>query len=289
MSTYQIYEFDGVELPLYEPSQDLSPGVVDSTLLASVGGAFDVWSGLQRLPKVTKIAIAGMYEGAEGSLYLVDHEGSYLVDHEANRIMVATGAAHLRQQVDNLRGKLGVAGSLRRRRWDDTTVTQWKTARLLQIQQKAEPKYRTTIAAIDCVFESAMANWRTSALDTVSKTLTAGGTVGLVLSSDGNATIDDSIVTVTATGGSITDITFAVASLGVQFRWIGTLADGNTLEVNCGAQTVQKTTGAAYAGFSLGVSHTARGWLPLPVGEHQALVTSNGPGTVAVSHYDQWV
>lgn len=288
MSVYQIYQFDGVDLPIYEPEQDLSTGAVDSTLLASVGGVFDVWSGYQRTPRIVKHTVGGIYEATDGTLYLVDHSGNYLIDHSSNRIITATGTQYLRQQVDAIRAKHGVAGALYRRRWDDTTVTQWKTARLLAVQERSDLQHRITLAKVDCVFESAMANWRAAAATTASGTLVSGGQVGLLLTSSGNATIDDATITVTA-AGAITSLQFVCVALGVDLRYTGSLASSNVLVIDCGTQTVTVDGVAAYAGFALGSGHTARGWLPLAPGSYALVVASNGAGTVAVSQYDQWV
>jgi len=288
MSSYQIYEFDGVALPIYNPEQDLSTGTVNSTLLASVGGTFDVWSAYQRTPRMTKHAVGGIYAADDALLLLVDHAGNQIVDHAGNRIMVATDTQQVRGLVDALRAKVGVRGSLWRRRWDDTTVTQWKTARLLSVQEKSSLEQRTVAAQCDCVFESAMANWRDATVDTISGTLVAGGQVGLLLEDEGNATIEDSTITVTA-AGTITSLQFAIAALGIDLRYTGTIGAGSVLTIDCGTQTVTVNGVAAYSGFSLGSGHTARSWLPLPPGPWAMLVGSDGAGTVASSHYDQWV
>ena len=92
MSSYQIYEFDGVPLPLYNPEQDLSTGTVDSTLMASVGGTFDVWSAYQRTPQKIKHTVSGIYAADDSLLLLKDHAGNQIVDHAGNRIMVATAS-----------------------------------------------------------------------------------------------------------------------------------------------------------------------------------------------------
>ena len=288
MSSYQIYEFDGVPLPLYNPEQDLSTGTVDSTLMASVGGTFDVWSAYQRTPQKIKHTVSGIYAADDSLLLLKDHAGNQIVDHAGNRIMVATASQQLRGQVDAIRAKVGVRGTLWRRRWDDMTVAQWKTARLLVAQEKGDVKHRTIMAKVDCIFESAMANWRSAAADVVSGTLVSGGQVGLLLGSEGNATIEDSVLTVTASG-TITSLQFAIAHIGVDLRYTGTLAAGSILTIDCGTQTVTVNGVAAYSGFALGSGHTARSWLPLPPGPWAMLVGSNGAGTVQSSHYDQFV
>ena len=92
MSSYQIYEFDGVTLPIYNPDQDLSTGTVDSTLLASVGGTFDVWSSVQRTPRMVKHAVNGIYAADDTLLLLVDHASFLHVDHDVvkDKIVVDT-------------------------------------------------------------------------------------------------------------------------------------------------------------------------------------------------------
>jgi hypothetical protein len=288
MSSYQIYEFDGVPLPVYNPDQDLSTGTVDSTLLASVGGTFDVWSGYQRTPRMIKHTVSGLYAADDALLLLVDHAGNQIVDHAGNRIMVATDTQQVRGQVDAIRAKVGIRSGLWRRRWDDTTVTQWKMARLLSVQDRSNLQHRTVATQVDCIFESAMANWRTATADVASGTLVSGGQVGLLLGNEGNATIEDSILIVTASG-TITSLQFTIAHLGVDLRYTDTLVSGSVLMIDCGAQTVTVNGAAAYAGFSLGNGHTARSWLPLPLGPSAMLVGSDGAGTVQSSHYDQWV
>jgi hypothetical protein len=293
MSVYQIYDFDGVALPLYEPTQDLSTGTVDSTLLASVGGTFDVWSGYQRQPRSTKTTITGIYEGTDGSVYLIDEVGNYVSDEVGNHILAASAAQYLRQQVDAIRAKVGVAGPLGRRRWDDTTIAQWKTARLLGVQQRSDIQHRTTLAGVDCTFESAMANWRDATVTTASATLAMGGTAVFVLSSDGNATVEDAIITITTGGYTLSSVSVVIATAGVDLEYTTAIGPGGTLVINCGTQSVTESGVGAYSGFALGAGHTARGWMPLAPGQHVVEVASTGfgssPGTVSIAHYDQWV
>lgn len=288
MSSYQIYEFDGVALPLYNAEQDLSSGAVDSTLLASVGGAFDVWAGVRRVAQSVKLQVGGIYAAADGTAYIVDHAGNQIVDHAGNDIIAGTAQALLRGQVDAIRAKQGATGSLWRRRWDDSTVAQWRTARLLQVVERSDITHRTVAAQVDLIFESAMANWRDASADTITGTLVSGGEVGLLLESQGNATIEDSVITVAA-AGAISSLQFSILHLGIDLRYAGAIGAGSTLRIDCGAQTVTLNGAAAYAGFSLGSGHSARGWCPLPPGAWAMQVASNGAGTVTATHYDQWV
>lgn len=289
MSAYQIYEFDGVALPTYNQDQDLGTGAVDPQLLASVGGVFDVAPGSQRLPRMTKIAVAGLYAAVDSATYnLVDHAGNRIVDHAGNAIIATTDQKVLRYQVDQLRAKIGVQAKLWRRRWDNQTVRQWKTARLLNAGERNDIKHRTRMAIYECQFETAMAAWRDATSDATSAAFTASQVAALLFASDGNATIEDTIISVAASG-TITSLQFAIPNLGIDLRYTGTLNSGQTLRIDCGAQTVKIGTAAAYAGFALGSGHTARTWLPLPPGRALMLVTANGPGTVTGTHYDQWI
>jgi hypothetical protein len=288
MSSYQIYEFDGVPLPLYNPEQDLSTGSVDSTLMPSAGGTFDVWSGVRRLPRTVKHQVSGIYAAPDGTAYIVDHAGNQIIDHAGNRIIAGTAPALLRGQVDAIRAKHGATGNLWRRRWDDPSVAQWKLARLLQVAEKSDVKHRTIAAKVDLVFESAMANWRDAFVDLVGTTLVAGGAVGLLNESSGNATIEDSVITVTA-AATITSLQFEILHLGIDLRYTGTVPAGAVLIIDCGRQAVTINGAAAYSGFALGSGHTARSWCPLPPGVWAMQVSSNALGTVSTSHYDQWV
>ena len=288
MASYQIYQFDGVALPLYNPETDLSSGVAASTLRQSIGGTFDVYGSRQRLPDVVKFTTRGIYVAGDGNTLLVDHSGNRILDHSGNRILVATSLQWLRLQVDTLRARAGVRGTIWRRRWQDTTVTQWKTARLLSVKEAGSTKLRTALAELECAFETAHAAWRSSAASTVSGNLVSGGYVGLNATSDGNAPVTDPEITVTASG-AITDVRIACAALGVDLRWTGTLASGHTLTIDCGAMSVFRSGSDAYSGFTLSAGHTARGWLPLAAGINALTVYADGTGTAQISHYNQWM
>ena len=288
MSAYQIYQFDDVDLPSYNQEQDLGTGAVESAIVESVGGSFDVWPDIQRTPRLVNIAVAGIYASLKGTTMLVDHDGNQIVDHSGNRIIATTDPQLLRAQLDAIRAKRGLSAKLWRRRWDDQSVHQWKTARLLDVQERNALEHRTHLARVDLQFESTMGAWRDASADTITASVAANGVAGLLLESDGNATIEDTIITVTASG-NITSLAITIADLGVDLRYTGALASGQSLRIYCGTQTVTVGSAAAYAGFALGSGHTARTWLPLPPGQWLMLVTSDGPATITTTHYDQWV
>lgn len=288
MASYQIYLFDNVTLPLYNPEADLSTGAAPSTLRASVGGTFDVYGSRQRLPDVVQFSVRGIYAAGEDNLVLVDHAGNHIVDHSGNRILVATATQYLRLQVDELRSRIGVRGTIWRRRWENTAIRQWKTARLLSIKEQGNTELRSVLAELDCTFETAHPAWRDEAASAPSATLVSGSWCALNAESVGNAPVTDPVITITASG-TITSAQIVCVAAGVDLRWAGTLSSGQALVIDCGAPSVARAGVNAYSQFSLGSGHTARGWLPLAAGVNVISVYANGPGTVTISFYNKWL
>lgn len=288
MAVYQIYQFDDVALPLYNPEATHDAGPTLSTVRASIGGTFDVYGGRRRLPQLLKIQVSGIYVSEDDYVLLVSHDGKYIVDHQGDFIATATALGYLRRQVDAIRGKQGVRGTLYRRRWDNTSVVQWKTARLLAVRERGSTEQRARYAQIDLEFETAMAAWRSLAASSASGTLVSGGAVGLNVTADGNAPISDAVITFTASG-AISALAVVGLHAGIDLRYAGSIGAGSVLQIDCGAQTVLLNGANAYSGFSLGSGHTAQGWLPMAEGITPLVVESNGAGSVAISWYDQWI
>lgn len=288
MAIYQIYQFDDVALPLYNPEASHDAGPSPSTLRASIGGTFDVYGTRRRLPQVLKTQVSGIYLSADDYVLLVSHDGKYIVDHDGDFIATATALGYLRRQVDAIRAKQGVRGALYRRRWDDTSVVQWKTARLLAVRERGRPEQRTRYAQIDLEFETAMAAWRAETASSASGTLVSGGGLGLNVTADGNAVVEDAVITITASG-AISSLAIKGLHAGIDLRYAGSIGAGSVLTIDCGAQTVLRNGANAYSGFSLGSGHTAQGWLPMAEGITPLVVESNGAGSAAISWYDQWI
>lgn len=288
MAVYQIYQFDAVMLPLYNPQATHDAGPSASTLQASIGGVFDVYGARRRLTTALKVVVSGIYAASEGDVLLVDHLGRNIVDHLGRLMLVATPRQWLRLQVDAIRAKQGVRGTLYRRRWDQASVVQWKTARLLNVRERGEAAQRALYAEVDLEFETAMAAWRAATPSTASGALVSGGAVGIGVTAGGNAPVTDAIITITATG-AISSVAIKGLHAGIDLRWVGSLAAGQTLQIDCGRQTVVSSAGNAYGGLALGSGHYGQGWLPLAEGITPLLVESNGPGSVSVAWYDQWV
>lgn len=283
---YRIYQFGSVALPDVLPEDDLGTGAVGSSLLLAAGGAFDWATGRRRLPLRRSIPFRGRYMASESSL-IVDHLGNQIVDHLGNRIIAGTAATMLRAQVDVLRAMLGSEASLYRRREDDSAV-QWVTARLLQLQQVRTVDDAGVVAEVAATFETLMPAWRSSTQTATSGTAAAAGTVALVIDNGGDVTVEDAVLTVTATA-AISSVRVVSAQAGVDWTWTGSLGAGSSLVVDAGAKTVRAAGVDAYSGFVLGSGHSAESWLALVKGRTPLAVTVDAAGAVSVGHWNQFV
>jgi hypothetical protein len=290
MAVYQIFQFDDVVLPLYNPEATHDAGPTASSLRESIGGVFDVYGPRRRQPSRLGVQVSGIYASSESDFVLLaSHDGTIIVDHQGDFMATATAQGYLRRQVDAIRAKQGVRGTLYRRRWDDGVV-QWKSARLLAVRERGSAAQRARYATIDLEFETPMAAWR-AATSSASHALISGHAVGLNVTADGNAPISDAIITVTATGAiSALAVKGLSGGAGIDLRYTGSIDAGQTLQIDCGAQSVSLNGAPAYSGFSLGSGHTAPGWLPMVEGITPLVVESNGgSGAVTITWYEQWV
>lgn len=283
--SYQYVEFDGVDLPLFNHSQNHSPMSSDATLRDSIGGSYD-WRGATRKKgRKQTISLSGVYLGEV--TYLTDGLGNYLVDESGNFIVAGHAKEMLRSQVADLMAKKGVRGQL----WREDLSTddrQWKTARLLQVNWQRKYDDHAVIANMSCAFETSMEFWHAEEATETSVNAVAATPKALNITNNGQQ-VDDAVITITHTSGTITAIAFLDHATGVDWTWTGSLSGGTILTIDCGAQTIRKGSTDSYSGFALGGSHTAAGWLPLSSGENAFGVTlTGGNATVTVSHYDQY-
>jgi len=284
MASYQVITFDGVSLPLYNPEQDAGADA-ESGLIDTVGRTFDYVGSRQRLPRRQAVHVRGVFYGF--MTFWETESGDRIVTETGDELIFGNGTQMLRAQLDALTAKIGAQGQLVRKRWDDQSVTQWITARLLRARPRSRVEDHTVATEVDALFESSMAAWRSSTATSTNGTLVSGGSVGMLVESGGNAQVDDAVITVTASG-AITSLRFQAAAEDVDFSWSGSLASGQSLVIDCGARTVQIGSTDAY-NLALNAAHTALGWLVLPAGLISLVVTSDGPGSVQIDHYDQWV
>lgn len=284
--SYRITAFGAVSLPDAMLEDDLSTARVASSLTGTLGGVVDIYGPRQRAAGKQEIEVSGLYVGEVR--YLVSHAGDQLVDHAGNSLIAESGRRWLRQQVELLRGMVGRRDQLWRRR-DDDGAMHWRTARLLGVEMEQDTdRWAAEVAQVKARFETAQGAWRGAAavVNTVSLQSNVSRTETMQIL--GNAPVEDSVITLTATG-TITSLRVRVTALGIDWTWAGSLTAGQTLTVDCGALTVRKAGADAYSGFTLNAGHTAAGWLPLAVGSNAVLLLATGPGTVTISHFDQWL
>ena len=255
---YKLVTFDGVTLPTRNAQQPLDSGDVTPGIVLASGGAFDRYGTRQVLPQARTIALTASY--------------------------AATTAAGVRALVDALRAKEGVRGQLIRQRDDGTQ--QWLYARLLSVNSALVNEDGQYAVTLSCTWETTEPTWRSTSATTTVIALSSGSqNMSVVVA--GNAPVDDAIVQIGASSGTITLGTVTVTARGTQLTYAGTITAG-TVSIDAGAKTVKQGTVDKYANFALGASHTAYGWFPLVPGTATAAFAVNGSGSAIVTHYDRW-
>lgn len=284
MATYRLYQFEGIALPDRMTEDDLSTGQVESTLVDSVGSAFDYYGSTRRLPRRRTIAARGRYIGE--TLYLVDHNSNQLVDHSSNFLIAGAPGEILRARIDDLKRLVGRRGTLYRLR-DSDNVLQWIQARLLVVDYVQTVANWDRVADVSATFETLMAAWReqTASSQVVS---VVSGTNAVLIANDSDISIEDATLTLAASS-TITSLTVTNTASGVNWTWTGTLSSGQSLTVDAGALTVRRGSTDVYSGFVLNSGHTARGWLTLAQGDNMLYATVDGSGTLTISYYRQWM
>lgn len=282
--SYQYVKFLEIPLPLYDHEQAHDPMLSEPTLLDSVGGSYD-WRGSNRQAGRKQI-ISGKGKYFGEITYLVDQSGNQIVDESGNSIITGNAQQTLAAEVRALMEKKGLRGPLWRNRLADS-VLQWKTARLLQVNWPRKVEDHAIIAEVSYQFETQMEFWH-AATPTISDDNATDGVPLILLVSNSGMTVEDSIISIARSSGTITSI--SITGVGIDITWAGSLGASDELVIDCGLQTIRKNDTDAYSGFALGVSHTAAGWMPLLPGDNLITVTVTG-GNAAVenSHYNQYV
>jgi hypothetical protein len=282
---YRYTTFNDIWLPDRLPEDDLNTGQAKSTIIDAAGGAFDYLATSRYRPRRQTIAYRGAYVGA--SDYLVDENGDYIVDESGNRILnTYDAAADLRNKLDAIKAQIGQRGPLIRQAESDSS-RQFKVARLLSVQHQRTVRDVDRVATLDLQFEADGRPWRSVNGSTVTATLAANATTIATISPGGTEAILDAVLSITASGGSVTALTIELAP-AVELIF-GTIADGSELVIDCGAMTVRRNGVDAYDVFALGSGHSAAGWLPLEPGSNAVAFTlAGGPADLVLTYRDQW-
>lgn len=282
--TYRYTDFDGVALPLFNARQEHDAMRADSTILDSIGTAFD-WRGTsRRRGRKQMLTVSGIYIGETS--YLVYDANDSAIDSSGDNLIAASALADVRMQVTALLQKKGAIGELWRERVDDGE-REWKTARLLEVGWARNGDDPSVVARVSCKLETVMEYWRAEEITTVTATTVSGVAEVFYVENSGEL-LENATITVTRTSGTITAVSITRVDFGISLVWSGSLGASDVLVINCEQQTVQKNGVDAYSGLSLS-SHTAEGWFPVPTGSHNfAVTTTGGAATVTVEHYNQF-
>jgi hypothetical protein len=127
--------------------------------------------------------------------------------------------------------------------------------------------------------------------------LTGDGVADVTFANNGNAYIDNAIITITAGTATVTAVNIQHRTGGGiiynELVWSGSLASSQILVIDCGAFTVLKNGVDDYQNFSLGANHREVPWFRLWNGTNNVRVTLTGgvgtePATIGLDYYDGW-
>ena len=264
---YYLYSFGSNILPQARASYDSSTPAALNPMLATIGGGYDVLSAASALLATP---------------YTISHTG----------LLRAANITALATLLDGWRAAVGSRGTLTRRTFESSPVSQTVSARLIQVQTQTEPVHKFGVfqpatflfSTTDEFWQAIIASSAPVALDASPKTLTVTTT--------GNAPVRDAVVTITAQTSAITAVTVAISGVA-EWTYSGSIAATESLVVDCGARTVRTGAGAdVYSDFALGNNHASADWLPLAVGENTVTITKTGGGatsTCAVTYSQKYV
>lgn len=223
-----------------------------------------------------------------GGIY--DPDGDGLAPRALARVSMsgvvhASCPADLRERCNELRALRGVRGALYRRHLDGRR--EWITARCMEVAAIwTTTSRRHAEVELSWVLEGT--HWEGDAHDITTTLNTSPKTV--TLANGGNLAIADAIITVTAQGSAITQVSIAISGVS-EVQWAGTLAVGKSLLIHCGAQSVHNDGTDAYSGLTLTSNHKISDWLRLEPGDNSVVLTrTGGDGTSSVrfQYSDGW-
>jgi len=283
--SYKLTDFDGVPLPDAMPTDDLSTGMVESSLRDSIGGVYNYFGSAQRLPRRHQIPHKGKYVGEVDVRVTSDGDTRVTSDGDT-RVTAASKLADLAGKTDDLKSMIGKWAPLWRERLTDGQLT-WKQCRLLQVRHVETVEQANVVSEVETVFETSDVGWRSEGAVTTSVNAVGGTPVALNVPNAGALQVNDAIVRIARTSGTITQV--SITGAGIDITWTGSIGASETLEIDAGEQTVLIGSTEQYSGFSLGSGHSDDHWLPLAPGSNILIATvTGGNATVSVEHYNQW-
>jgi hypothetical protein len=279
-----LERFDDLTLPLIEATQDIGAiGTRVAYMNLPSGGVYDAYGD--------GVAPRGQYTlSARGEVH-------------GTRAEILT-------QVDAIRAKRGRRGKLYARVDDDSIRWVWARLRNVQAQRSTPNVFRLPV---DLSFDITSPVWygdrhgegwtfdsgeffdtglvfdeETGDVFTLDHT----GPISGDITNAGTGSVDNVVLTITAGADAIT--AFSMLSTGPNGddqAWLeygGTIAAGESLIIDAGAQSVTNDGDDAYADFSFGIGHVLSGWFRLDPGITQisGSITSTTDATLSVTFSD---
>jgi len=204
--------------------------------------------------------------------------------------LVGANAAALKTSLYALRALHGTRAKLYRTLDGGAPDTEWVWARLagLEINRRVENRLH-----LDVTMDFLVLSHPWSGADQTINTTLDTTPKNIVCANDGNARVDNAVITVTAKGSSITklEVTASAGTAQMQWAWTGTLAVDSELEIDCGARTVRVDGADDYDAWALDASHNVPEWLRLEPGNTTLAVERTGGDattTIEIAYADGW-
>lgn len=283
--THIYTHFGDVPLPLHRQRYQHDPMSAMPSLQRGVDSFYDLYGSGIADPNMQVMPITGIYIGEV--TYLVDEAGNRFVDEAGNHFIFGDAKTMLRSQLLALRHMVRTYDVLWRARVNEQSVREWKMARFVSLRQPTnyDDLY---IAEITANFETSMAYWHAEEATEYTDDAEDGVALSLWVENSSSVTIDDAVLTITQTSGTITDIAIACTELGIDLEWTGTLTTNEQLVFDLSGLAISEDAEDAYSGFEKGADHTATTWMPITPGLHLFTVTvTGGDATVLLSFYAQ--
>lgn len=276
----RLTQFGTYVLPVWNKTDDLSPGSSPGALLELPGGG--AWDG---------------YGTAEAP------EPSNVVSTQFE--IVKTTAAAVQTERDRIRARRGFL----RRLWAETPsgMLRFVWARLARIRMERDRRYQF-YQPVKLEFEISNPGWNGGQhgtpwtfdsgylfdagtffdRDDVWTPAASGATY--TITNEGNTTQDEIILTITAGATSINTIRIRCGDC--DWTYSGTVNANKSLVVNTATRTITNDGADAYSGLTLNAGHIVADWLLFDTGNNTVTINYAGNGsvdaTVTFDFYDRW-
>jgi hypothetical protein len=279
MAVWRLTQFAGVALPRYNTTADLTGGRAESPLLETVNGQFDAWGSRRVIPLAPTITLQGIYayELVSGiAESWITGGGDTLVTGGGDTLVMSSGgmpsAETALAQLEELRAKIGMVGTLERVALEDDAIIQTMQARLLEVRHQTRREWHGKLVQVDCRWEAlGDPYWTDGVLRTVSG-------LSMTAITSGNAPVRDATLTLT---GAIAS-SAVISGGGHDLTWTGSLTGGQTLTLS-GLRVIAN---GAPSRVTWGSTHNHDVLIELEPGSTALTIT--GAAAATLSWFDRW-